>query len=152
MLALQLCHHCLQKTTFPLWVWIIFLSVRLSQKSIDIPTPAPVPARLLPTFHPDPSPTSDGVRKTDLLAEPVHWFKFRVCWYDQEAKMTLWQIFSSKWTFYLDSIKGNYTRKCCKSQHRSGNLHCSWIRMEIRVTQSWLHQSTYSQTSFSAVR
>lgn len=35
-----------------------------------------------------------------------HWFKFRVCWYDQEGKMPLWQIILSKWTFHLLSSVG----------------------------------------------
>lgn len=58
----------------------------------------------------------------------VHWFKFRVWWYDREGKMTLWQIFPAKWTFICISvlpIKGNYTNKCCGCWHRNGNLNCS---------------------------
>ena len=32
-------------------------------------------------------------------------------------------------------VKDNYTKKCCGIWHRNGSLNCSWIQMEIGVTQ-----------------
>lgn len=81
-----------------------FLSVNLSQKPIMAGFP-----HLLPPQHPSlpgSCPVSFLVHHQWASGLGIcwlegHWFKFRVCWYDQEGKMTFWQIIPSRCTFYL---------------------------------------------------
>lgn len=143
--------YCLQKTTCSHWEWIFlpvcqsFSEIRCSRISFYIPTPALIPARLLPTFLFGPPPVSDGVRKTVLLIwSPLVQIQSMLIWprgkNDTLADLSIeMDILSAS---QCCPSRDNYIEKCCRIWHRNWSQNCSWS----------LYQRTHSQTSFSAVR